>query len=372
MSMTSLCPREVSRAKDSSLTRFPTRSTRRPAPIVWAVLLVACLPLAALASSSEDCVERCEGSVVLIQGALGSGTGFVVAPGWVATNRHVIEGELIESLQIRFPTPHKFPEGPYGCTLRYMSDQHDVAFLAIKAPHPPLPLTDADSLRRGQQVLTIGNPALGDQLLLNAIAAGVVSSEFVIEGRKHRQISMIIHPGYSGGPILDEPGNVVGMISCMAAAQPGIAFCIPADTLRSELARARTQTRDQTLQEASQYRLRVLADRYLASTSNLLTVCQKQILSRSLEDDECLADGPKLLAQAMSLSAGCAEALAVLAADECVPAEMKKSLQELAAIHDAAEEAANGPSGPLVLYTLYCRKLGEAFERVSKPLRDQL
>lgn len=370
--MTKFCPREVSRATDSILACFARRFAGCLVIAAWAILLSAGLQRAALGLSTEDCVDRCEGSVALIRGSFGSGTGFVVAPGIVATNRHVIEGELLQTLRISLPTPHKHPAGPFTCTLRYVSDQHDIAFLAIKAPHPPLPLADAASLRRGRQVLTIGNPALGDQILLNAIATGTVSSEFLIDGKKHRQISMEIHPGNSGGPILDQAGGVVGMLSCRATAQSGIAFCIPADTLRTELARAQETSAEQAARMTSRHQLRVLCLRYLASTAHFLNVCQKQILSRRLEDAELIADGPKLVAEANSLSEGCREALTALMSDEGVPAETRQPLQELATLHDAARDAAGGPRGPLGLYVLYCEKMAEEFQRIAELVKERV
>jgi hypothetical protein len=350
------------------------RSARRFARwlAIWAILISAGMQHAVAAMTIEECVARCEPSVALIRGTLRSGTGFVVAPGIVATNRHVIEGELIQTLRITFPTPHKHPEGPFTCTLLYVSAEHDVAFLAVKAPHPPLQLADAASLRRGQQVLTIGNPGLGDQILLNAIATGNVSSEFLIDGRKHRQISMEVHPGNSGGPILDHTGGVAGMLSCRATEQAGIAFCIPADTLQKELARAQKMSADEAGQMMSRHQLRVLSIRYLASTAQFLNVCQKQILSRRLDDTEFMAGGAELVAEAKSLSEGCREALTAVMADERVPAATKKPLQDLATLHDAARDAAGGPRGPMVLYVLYCEKMAEEFGRVAELVKDRI
>jgi serine protease Do len=184
-----------------------------------------------------------------------------------------------------------------------------VALLAVDAPHPPLPLANSTTLRRGQQVLTIGNPGLGDQILLNAIATGTVSSEFLIDGRLHRQISMEVHPGNSGGPILDQAGSVVGMLACKATGKSGIAFCIPADALRGELERAQRQCAEETARRASQHLLRVLSIRYLASTASYLKVCQVQVISRALGDADLVANSAELVAQAGKLTEGCRDAL---------------------------------------------------------------
>jgi len=45
-----------------------------------------------------------EPSVAVIRGKRALDAGFLVDPGLLATNAHVIEGEIIENLEIRFPS----------------------------------------------------------------------------------------------------------------------------------------------------------------------------------------------------------------------------------------------------------------------------
>jgi hypothetical protein len=45
-----------------------------------------------------------EPSVAVIRGKRALDTGFLVEPGLLAKNAHVIEGEIIKNLEIRFPS----------------------------------------------------------------------------------------------------------------------------------------------------------------------------------------------------------------------------------------------------------------------------
>ena len=54
--------------------------------------------------STADLVARCEPSVALIRGKQSLGTGFIVRPGLVATNAHVIDGEIMQNIEVRFPS----------------------------------------------------------------------------------------------------------------------------------------------------------------------------------------------------------------------------------------------------------------------------
>ena len=95
-----------------------------------------------------------------------------------------------------------------------------------------LPLGDSESVRPGDPAVVIGNP-LG---LARTLTAGVVSATdrridapdgFPI--RNAVQTDAAVNPGNSGGPLLDERGRVIGVIS--QGRGDGIAFAVPVDTL---------------------------------------------------------------------------------------------------------------------------------------------
>ena len=186
-------------------------------------------------------MARYEPSVALIKGKVGSGTGFVVKRGIVATNSHVIEEELIDGIEVRFPETPAGKQGPLSAQLLYEDRKRDIAFLAVGTDLKALELEPNYGFRKGEDITVIGNPGLGDEVVLeNAITRGVMSSKIVIEGMNYFQMSIAINPGNSGGPVFDSTGRVIGVATLKANKAEAMGFCIPVDELRlaaNELAR---------------------------------------------------------------------------------------------------------------------------------------
>src|SRR6202044_2859571 len=149
-------------------------------------------------------------------------------PGIVATNAHVIEGEFISNLEIRFPSAPAGKQGPLQAELLYEDPKRDLAFLAVATDLPSTEVAPSYSFVKGEDILVIGNPGLGDEVVLeNAISRGVMSSKMVIEGKNFLQMSMSINPGNSGGPVFDSSGRVIGVATLKATKAEAVAFCIP-------------------------------------------------------------------------------------------------------------------------------------------------
>ena len=126
--------------------------------------------------STADIVAQSEASVALIRGKSSVGTGFLIAKGILATNAHVIDGEFIDSIEIRFPSAEGKQKGPFTARMLYKDSQRDLAIFAVKTELPPLEVASAYKFRKGEDVTVIGNPGVGDEMVLeNAISRGVVS-----------------------------------------------------------------------------------------------------------------------------------------------------------------------------------------------------
>ncbi len=193
--------------------------------------------------STADLVARCEPSVALIKGRRGSGTGFLVRPDILATNAHVIDGETVQNLEVRFPSADGPSQGPLNARLIYQDPLRDLAFLAVATDLPPLTVAGGYTFRKGEDVTVIGNPGLGGQMVLeNAISRGVVSSKTRLNGRDFLQLGISINPGNSGGPVLDATGTVIGVVTLKTTRQEGLAFCIPAEDLGAALAVAESRS----------------------------------------------------------------------------------------------------------------------------------
>lgn len=193
--------------------------------------------------TTEDVVASSEAAVALLTGRIALGTGFLIQPNVLVTNRHVITTELIESLQVHFPSAPEKQRGPYAARLLYEDKSRDLAILRVDVPIKPLPLAVNYKFRRGQEIIVIGNPGVrGGPILQNAISKGVMSTETKLNEEPFYQLGIAINAGNSGGPVIDLQGRVVGVVTLKAVRQEGLGFCIPATLLQNSLDKMRQAT----------------------------------------------------------------------------------------------------------------------------------
>ena len=181
------------------------------------------------ALGTEEIARRCDSAIGILKGRHASGTGFLVAPGLLATNSHVVSLERIENIRVTFPAARR---GPLTAELIFEDPHRDLALLTVPTDLSPLEIDPSYQFRRGQEMTVIGNPGIGNKLVLeNAVSRGVMSTTAVIEGQSFYQLSIAINPGNSGGPVIDSTGRVIGVATLKAARLEATAFCIPANDL---------------------------------------------------------------------------------------------------------------------------------------------
>lgn len=156
------------------------------------------------------------------------GSGFLVSPtGYILTNAHVVKGA--STIHVTLNNLKEYEGSVIG-----VDESTDVAVVKIEGENFPfLRLGDSDALQVGQWVIAIGNP-LGLQA---SVTAGIVSAK----GRSNLDIANIedfiqtdaaINKGNSGGPLLNQSGDVVGMNTAIVTnmgngGYMGIGFAIP-------------------------------------------------------------------------------------------------------------------------------------------------
>lgn len=149
------------------------------------------------------------------------GTGFLIdSKGYLVTNFHVVDGADSVSVQSNKGVI-------YNTTVVYKNQGYDLAILQIKdsAYHNAGPLPY--SFRRvqpelGEQVFTLGFPR--DEIVYNE---GYMSSATGYKGDTiNYQLSIPVNPGNSGGPVLDNQGDILGIISGRQTQVDGVAFAI--------------------------------------------------------------------------------------------------------------------------------------------------
>jgi len=150
-----------------------------------------------------------------------SGTGFAISSdGYLVTSSHVIEGA--DSIMIENKAGMKFKVSEI-----YRDQDHDLSILKVEDPSfssfGKLPYTFSSSESElGEKVYTLGYPR--EDIVFGE---GSLSSSTGFEGDSTAyQISIPLNPGNSGGPLLDDKGNLIGVISGKQAGQEGASFAI--------------------------------------------------------------------------------------------------------------------------------------------------
>jgi len=135
------------------------------------------------------------------------GTAFSIGDGYTyVTNHHVTN----EANTICFRTPN----GDAAKVKVINSDRSDdLSLIRANVYSPPLQIGSSQDIKKGMSVLTIGYPVPNIMGFESKVTEGIVNSLSGAGGDTRRvQISAPIQPGNSGGPLLDEKGNVVGVV----------------------------------------------------------------------------------------------------------------------------------------------------------------
>ena len=101
---------------------------------------------------------------------------------------------------------------------------NDLALLKAEGRFARLPMTSSRTARLGSSVATVGFPNIGLQGFSPKLAKGEIASLFGAEDDpRYFQISVPVQPGNSGGALVDERGNVVGVVSAKLSAGAALA-----------------------------------------------------------------------------------------------------------------------------------------------------
>lgn len=142
------------------------------------------------------------------------GSGFIVDPrGYVITNEHVVH--RAKTVEVIIKGREVLP-----ATILSVDQDHDLALLKVDADRPlvALPLGHSAEVKRQEVVLALGFP-FGEGSITTT--SGRIVSIRTEDANQLIVTDAVANPGNSGGPLLNEKGEVVGVISSLLLAEVG-------------------------------------------------------------------------------------------------------------------------------------------------------
>jgi S1-C subfamily serine protease len=152
---------------------------------------------------------------ILRPGSIGS--AFLVSRnGYLISAAHVVGAELY--VKVRWADGLE----TIGEVVR-RDNRRDVALIKTDAArHFPLAMRQ-EVPTVGEQVYAIGAPSS----LQGTVTRGIVSADRSLSGFGFIQSDAAVNPGNSGGPLLNDRGEVIGIADLSNRANPGINFFVP-------------------------------------------------------------------------------------------------------------------------------------------------
>lgn len=180
-----------------------------------------------------------KGNTIFLQegvSELGLGTGFIVTnEGYIVTNQHV-SGDKNSTCYVTLEDGRN-----YEATVVWADSDIDLSVIKINGKNLSfLTLGDSENIKIAQSVYAIGNP-IGyefQRTVTSGIISGLERTIKIEESEKTYymenliQTDATINLGNSGGPLINENGEVIGINSVKITTAEGIGFAIPINNVK--------------------------------------------------------------------------------------------------------------------------------------------
>ena len=191
--------------------------------------------------SFEEIASEISSAVVGVGGYYNDGTSIgsgvcVSNNGYILTNSHCVSGT--NSIMLYLDNNETT-----NAKIIYDNPVSDLAILKSYEPIPYLEIGDSDTLNVGQDVLAVGTPL--SLSLTHSFTKGIVSAlnrTLRVGGENGEgymqnliQHDASLNPGNSGGPLINNRGQVVGINTLKITSGEGVGFAIPSKSFESLL-----------------------------------------------------------------------------------------------------------------------------------------
>ncbi len=191
------------------------------------------------AQSPTLIAEKTKASTVLIviedaKGQSSQGSGFFIGNGLVATNYHVVNGAKVGTVKLVRSNSNtqqkRYPIEGVVAT----DKEKDLAIVKVIGLYAfPLPLGNSDHVKDGQIVYAVGNPRGFEGTFSSGEISNILSNGTPRIKGKVLQFTAAISRGSSGGAVVNQWGQVIGIVSETRDDGQNLNFAIPVNALKS-------------------------------------------------------------------------------------------------------------------------------------------
>ncbi len=200
---------------------------------VHLLIFLSCVGTEARTQTPQQIAKKAFRSTVLLvmedaEGQpLSFGSGFFIGDGQIATNFHVVEGAASGHAKLVGKEAKFNIEGWTA-----IDAQRDLIILKVPTFGPEvISLGNSDLTEVGETVYAVGNP----RGLEGTFSDGIISSIRLLESGKLIQITAPISSGSSGGPVLNQKGEAIGVSVLSVRDGQNLNFAIPSNYLKNLL-----------------------------------------------------------------------------------------------------------------------------------------
>lgn len=158
---------------------------------------------------------------------IAEGSGFAVHKNYIVTNAHVVAGKNNIAIGSYSENTENNIGDIYLAQTVAIDENIDIAVLRVEGlVMTPLKMADASTIKEGDDAYAIGTP----EGLPYTLTKGTISSKLrTVGGVRYVQTDVGITYGNSGGPLLNEDGEVIGINTSGSATSESIRFAIRVD-----------------------------------------------------------------------------------------------------------------------------------------------
>lgn len=182
------------------------------------------------APTTDVIPKKIKDSIVSIEDEIGIGSGFFVEHDKVATNIHVVARPGPVLVKSADRETEWTVEGVAAYDV-----ENDLVILKVMEKGVPLPLANIDAVQSGEFFLAAGFPDEKYKVTIATMVGNNQNGEKLIRLKSELFPGNSLGPGYSGGPIINRKGQVIGIC---ALGSEYYGYAIPSNILKVLLTRS--------------------------------------------------------------------------------------------------------------------------------------